>query len=89
MNIFRKNDDIRTLVQAFAGALAVAVLAMFGGQAYATAVTLSVTVATSLTFTITTNQFGTQTDGNDNLKRHYQRLQWLARDTLWRQQNDE
>lgn len=61
--IFRsKIDDLHSFLMAF---LIAAVIFVFGGAyyVYATAVSLTVTVAQTLTFTVSTDQFGTLTPG--------------------------
>ena len=59
---FYADDDVRTFLSAF---LIAAIVFMSAGAyyAYGEAVTLTVTVAQSLTFTTSTNQFGSLTPG--------------------------
>jgi len=58
-----EKNPMKTLVSAFLVTTILFSSAMFAVQANATAVSLTATVATSLTFSISSNQFGTVTPG--------------------------
>lgn len=70
MSTFRKlisNDTARSLASATMIAAIVFYSFAFAAQAYGAAVTLTATVATSLTFTTSSNQFGTVNPGTFSL----------------------